>query len=175
MVVHFFGMIWIIITLNNFNDYVCAAITVNSYYKSDISNIRIFCHCLGHNVGTVAWSIVLLPVMMFKTVFGVFDYCLTSDNPNGCQRFFNKLFCCCCWCYEKFIDSVSENYFPISYLGSEGFCKSTMRYYYLTEKYHDQTSTITIIGAIFGHVGKMLISFLAVGSGYWLYKNSREL
>ena len=81
---HFFGMYWLIITLNNFNDFVCAAVTVNYYFKTDIKNIRIFCHSLGHNVGSIAWSIVLLPTMLIKLIFGAFDYLLTSDNPNGC-------------------------------------------------------------------------------------------
>lgn len=83
IILHFFGMYWLIITLNNFNDFVCAAITVNYYFKTDIKNIRIFCHSLGHNVGSVAWSIVLLPTLLVKLVFGAFDYCLTSDNPNA--------------------------------------------------------------------------------------------
>ncbi|MCP5014152.1 MAG: CTL/SLC44 family protein [Ketobacter sp.] len=174
--VHFFGMIWIIIVLNNFNDYVCAAITVNGYYnRGIITNIRIFCHCLGHNVGTVAWSIVLLPALLLKMVFGAFDYCLTSDNPNGCQRFFNKLCCLCCKCYEFFVDSISENYFPISYMGSEGFCKATRRYYYLSERYHDLTSTVLIVAGLFALVGKLLISFFAMSCGYWIYKRDREL
>lgn len=90
-------------------------------------------------MGTVAWSIVLLPVLLFKIVFGVFDYLLTSDNPNAIQRFFDKLFCCCCKCYEKWIDRFNENYFAISYLGSENFWPATTRYYYLSEKYASQT------------------------------------
>ena len=81
-ILHFFGMYWVIITLNNFNDFVCSAVTVNYYFKTDIKNIRIFCHSLGYNLGSVAWSIVLLPTLLVKLVFGIFDYCLTSSNPN---------------------------------------------------------------------------------------------
>ena len=32
IVFHCFGMYWVIITLNNFNDFVCAAVTVNYYF-----------------------------------------------------------------------------------------------------------------------------------------------
>lgn len=175
MVIHFFGMYWLIIVLNNFNDYVCAAVTVNYYFQTDIKNIRIFCHVLGHNVGSVAWSIVLLPTMLVKMVFGVFDYCLTSDNPNKCQKIMNKILCPCCWCYEKFIDRFSESYFPVSYMGSENFCKATTRYYYLSEKYADESSTIIMMGGLFGLVGKLLISIMTGYFGYIFYQNSIEL
>ncbi len=171
---HFFGMYWLIVSLNNFNDYVCAAVTVNFYYKSNIANIRIFCHVLGHNVGTVAWSIVLLPALLFKLVFGLFDYCLTSDNPNAIQRFFNKICCCCIGIYENTVDSISENYFPVSYLGSVGFWRATRTYYYLSEKYHDETSTVIMIGSLFSLVGKLLIAFLSLWCGYLIYKSSIE-
>lgn len=146
MLIHGFGLYWLIIVLNNFNDYVCAAITVNYYFKTDISNARIFCHTLGHNVGTVAWSVILLPILLVKLVFGWMDYLLTSENPNGLQRFFNKILCPCCWCYEVLIDRFSENSFPISYMGSEGFFKSNTRYYYLSEKYSEETYMISLIG-----------------------------
>ncbi len=174
-VLHFFGMYWLIITLNNFNDFVCAAVTVNYYFKTDIQNMRIFCHSLGHNLGSVAWSIILLPTLLVKMVFGIFDYCLTSDNPNGCQRFLNNIFCPCCWCYEKFIDRFSEAYFPITYMGSENFCTATTRYYYLSEKYHDETSMILMMGGFFGIVGKLLISMMTGYLGYIIYQHSMEL
>lgn len=164
MICHFIGTYWLMIFLNNFNDYVCSAVTLNYYFNKDIQNIRIFCHCLTHNMGTIAWSIVLLPTLVFKLVFGIFDYLLTSDNPNGCQRFFDKLFCCCCMFYEKWIDRFNENYFTISYLGSENFWKSTTRFYYLSERYASKTQGMFTIGDLFGFVGKILISFFTL---YW--------
>jgi hypothetical protein len=175
VVIHFFGMYWIIVTLNNFNDFVCSAVTVNHYFKTNIANIRIFCHSLGHNIGSIAWSIVLLPTLLIKLVFGLFDYLLTSDNPNGCQRFLNKIFCPCCWCYEKFIDRFSENYFPITYMGSENFFKATTRFYYLSEKYADETSTIMLMGGLFGIFGKLLIAFTTGYLGFVIYNHSIHL
>jgi hypothetical protein len=142
LILHGFGTYWIIVVLNNFNDYVCAAITVNYYFQTQITNIRIFCHCLGHNIGTIAWSIILLPILIIKLVFGLFDWLLTSNNPNACQRCCNKLFCCCCMCYEKLVDRFSENYFPVSYMGSEDMWPATTRYYYLSETYADETYAI---------------------------------
>ncbi len=162
-------MYWVIVTLNNFNDYVCAAITVNYYFKTDIRNARIFCHVLGHNVGSIAWSIVLLPTLLVKFVFGAFDWLLTSPNPNCLQRFFNIVLCPCCWCYEKFIDRFSESYFSVSYMGSENFCKATTRFYFLSEKYHHETSVLFMMGGFFGTVGKLFTSLLTGYFGYLIY------
>ena len=177
LIIHAFGTYWLIIALNNFNDFVTAAITCNIYYEQNdtIKNINIFCHCLGHHVGSVAWSIVLLPVLVFKLIFGWIDYLLTSDNPNGCQIFLNKLFCPCCWCYEKFIDRFSESYFPIVYMGSENFFSANTRFYYLKEKYNDEAYMISLIGEVFSTVGKMLIAFLTMYVSYLYYNTSVEL
>lgn len=129
---------------------------------------------MTHNVGTVAWSIVLLPAMLFKIVFGVFDYLLTSDNPNGCQRFFDKIFCLCCMCYEKFVDRFNENCFTISYLGSENFWPATTRFYYLSEKYGSRTQGMFVIGGMFGFIGKLLISFFTLYWAKFMYDRDLE-
>ncbi len=81
IVAHCFGTYWLIIVLNNFNDFVCAAIVVNNYFNTktvqEISNINILCHCLSHHVGSIAWSVILVPVLAIKLIFGIFDYLLT--------------------------------------------------------------------------------------------------
>lgn len=177
LVLHSLGTYWLVISLNNFNDFVTAAITCNIYYgqNSTIKNFNIFCHCLGHHVGSIAWSIVLLPTLIIKLVFGWVDYLLTSDKPNGCQRFLNRLFCPCCWCYEKFVDRFSESYFPVVYMGSENFFTASTRFYYLKEKYNDESYMIGLIGTAFATVGKLLISFLTMYSSYLIYNSSVEL
>ena len=175
ILVHFIGLYWLIIVLNNFNDFVCAAITTNYYFKTDIANMRILCHSLGHHIGSVAWSVILLPTLIVKIFFGWIDFFLTSDEPNGCQRCLNKFLCPCCWCYEKLIDRFSENYFPVTYMGSENFWTATTRFYYLSEKYANETYTVFLVGQFFGLVGKLLISFLTGYFGYVMYQNSMEL
>lgn len=79
---HLIGVYWLLIFLNNFNDYVTTAVTLNNFFENpdtkEISNIRIFCHVLSHNIGTIAWSIVLLPALILKLVFGIFDYMLSG-------------------------------------------------------------------------------------------------
>lgn len=177
LVLHVFGAYWLIITLNNFNDFVTAAITCNIYFKqhTTIKNLNIFCHCLGHHIGTIAWSIILLPIMAFKIAFGWIDYLLTSDSPNALQRFLRKLLCVCCYFYENFVDRFSESYFPITYMGSENFHPANTRFYYLKEKYSDESYMITLIGDIFGLVGKLLIAFLTTYCSYIIYNNSIEL
>lgn len=177
IVLHIFGAYWLLITLNNFNDFVTAAITCNIYFRqhNTIKNLNIFCHVLGHHIGSIAWSIVLLPILLFKLAFGWIDYLLTSDNPNIIQRFFRKLLCLCCWCYENCVDRFSESYFPIVYMGSENFWNANTRFYYLKEKYSDESYMISLIGEIFGLVGKLLIAFLTTYCSYLIYNNSIEL
>lgn len=177
LALHAFGAYWLLITLNNFNDFVTAAITCNIYFRQHtvIKNLNIFCHCLGHHIGSIAWSIILLPVLIFKLALGWLDYLTTSDNPNCLQRLFRKLFCLCCWCYENFIDRFSESYFPIVYMGSENFYPANTRFYYLKEKYSDEAYMISIIGELFGVVGKILIAFLTTYCSYVIYNNSMEL
>ena len=177
LILHSIGTYWLIVTLNNFNDFVTAAITCNIYFRqhTTIRNLNIFCHCLGHHIGSVACSIILLPVLIFKLAFGWLDYLTTSDAPNGLQRFVRKLLYPCCWCYENFIDRFSESYFPVVYMGSENFYPANTRYYYLKEKYSDESYTISLIGEIFGLVGKLLIAFLTLYISYVIYNNSMEL
>lgn len=174
---HAFGAYWLIVTLNNFNDFVTSAITCNIYFRqhTTIGNLNIFCHCLGHHLGSVACSIILLPVLIFKLAFGWLDYLTTSDAPSGLQRFVRKLLYPCCWCYEFFIDRFSESYFPIVYMGSENFYPANTRFYYLKEKYNDESYTISLLGEIFGLVGKLLIAFLTLYISYVIYNNSIEL
>jgi len=63
--------------LNNFNDYVTTAVSLNYFFAKHeakkIKNINIFCHVLSHNIGTIAWSILILPTLLLKIIFGVFD------------------------------------------------------------------------------------------------------
>ena len=81
----------------------------------------------------------------------------------------NTIFCPCCWCYEKFIDRFSESYFSLTYMGSEHFCKATTRFYYLSEKYHEDTSTLFAMGSFFGFIGRAFISLLTSYCGYVIY------
>lgn len=82
-IIHIFGAYWVLIVLNNFNDYVCSGVSVNFYWTTKIENIRIFCHTLGHNMGTIAWSILFLPVILLKLLFGWINWLVTSNKPNG--------------------------------------------------------------------------------------------
>ena len=174
IVLHVFGAYWLITVLNNFNDFVCAAIGVNYYWGSQIENMRIFCHSLGHNIGSVAWSILLLPIMLIKLAFGWIDWLTSSDHPNAFQRGVRKILCPCCWFYERFIDVISESYFAITYIGSENFWPANKRYYYLSEKYYDQSSTISFVGGLFSLVAKLLIVIATLAIGYSIYKESIE-
>lgn len=171
---HAFGTYWLITTLNNFNDFICSAVSVNYYWTTQIENMRIFCHTLGHHVGSIAWSIILLPILLVKLTFGWIDFLTSSDHPNALQTFTRKILCCCFWFYERFIDVVSENYFAITYLGSEDFWPANKRYYYLSEKYYDQSSTISLVGNLFGMAGKLLITIATVAVGYSIYKGTIE-
>ena len=166
---HIFGTYWVIITLNNYNDFVCSAVTVNYYFQTKTTNMRVFCHTLGHNIGSVAWSIVLLPALIIKLFFGVFDYILTDDTPNCFQRLLQMVCCPCHWCYEKFVDVFSESYFSVTYFGSENFWPASKRFYYLSEIYHDETSVLFLMGSFFGLVGKTFISLLTGYFGYVIY------
>lgn len=135
-----FGIYWILIFLNNYLDYVSCAVALNYFFKDqyaqEIKDMHIICHVLSHNIGTIAWSIVLLPALLIKIVFYLPNRWL-SANQGGCAKFFNKILCPCCWCFEKFIDRFDEGYFAISYLGSLDFWPSTSIVYYLKEEKAD--------------------------------------
>merc|ERR1740139_979853 len=106
---HCFGAYWVIIFLNNFNDFINASISVNYYFDTKLKNMHIFCHTLGHNCGSVAWTIVLLPVYIIKIIFAPFKWLMTSETPNKCQSGCNKACNCCCSCYENMFDCISES------------------------------------------------------------------
>lgn len=121
MVLYAFGIYWVLIFINNFNDYIATAVSLN-YFFSDyeakkIKNINILCHVLADNIGTIAWSIVILPVMIIKFPFAFLNDWL-SKNKGKCAQIVNKIFCPCCWLFENFIDRIDEGYFVVSYLDS---------------------------------------------------------
>lgn len=180
IVAHIFGVYWALIFLNNFNDYVTTAISLNYFFKDHeakkITNIRIFCHVLSHNIGTIAWSILLLPALLFKLVFGIFDSCL-SGKQNGFTRCINSMCCLCCKCYELFVDRMDESYYTISYLGSLGFWRSTKIVYYLKESNEDNKvlNGAFFLGTIFDFVSKLLISFFTLWCAKWIYDSDLTL
>ena len=101
-------------------------------YAQEITDLHIFCHVLSHNVGTIAWSIILLPVLLIKLPFIWLNRWLSASN-GGLAKCLNMVLCPCCWFFERFIDRIDEGYFAISYLGSLDFWASTSIVYYLKE------------------------------------------
>jgi len=170
---HVFGTYWLMVVLNNLNDFVCSGIAVNEYFsKKEIKNSHIFCHTLGHHVGTIAWSIILLPVLFFKAIFGWIDFLLTSDNPNTLQRTLSNKLSCCCNVYNNLVDQFNENYFTISYLGSENFFPSNKRFFYLTEAYSDLSYSLFLLSSMYGLFGKCVVAMLTTFLAYLCYLNS---
>ena len=172
---HLFGTYWIVIFLNNFNDFINSAITVNYYFDTKLKNLNIFCHTLGHNCGSVAWTIVLLPVMIIKLIFAPIKWLITSENPNKCQNCCQKVFNCCCLCYERLFDCISENFMCLTYMGSENFNAATRRYYYLTELYLDESATVSILGSIYNMLGRIIITTVGGYCGVLILQSDDEL
>lgn len=172
---HIFGTYWIVIFLNNFNDFINAAITVNYYFKTELKNLNIFCHTLGHNCGSVAWTIVLLPVLIIKLIFAPFKWLITSEEPNKCQNCCQNSCNCCCSCYESAIDCVSENFMPLTYMGSENFNVATRRHFYLTELYLDESSTVSVLGFLYNLLGRIIITAFGGYCGVLIIQHNDEL
>ena len=172
---HSFGTYWLLIFLNNFNDFITTAITVNFYFGTNIKNLNIFCHSLGHHSGSVAWTIILLPVLILKTLFWPFKWCFSSDNPNALQNKVNS--CCnsCCMCYEYIIDSICENFMALTYMGSEGFFFATRRYFYLSQKYIQEHRTATFLSFLYNSLARMLIGILSGYFGILIYRGNLHL
>ena len=174
LILHLVGGYWLIVNLNNFNDFVTAAVSVNYYFEGhtwrQIFNFNVFCHTLGHHVGTVNYSLLYLPAMVFKLVFGPLDWITASDNPNCLQRCFRSLCCCCFNIYSRLVRPFLANIYPLTYMGAEDFNITTKRHFYLTEKYHDEADTIIMIGNFFAITAKLLIMIATSAIGYWIYK-----
>jgi len=175
LALHIIGTYWIVIFLNNFNDFINASVTVNYYFQTNLKNLHIFCHTLGHNCGSVAWTIVLLPVLLIKIVFSPIKWLMTSENPNKCQNCCQSTCNCCCSCYESMFDCISESFMPLTYMGSENFNVATRRYYYLTELYYEESGTVTILGTIYNLLGRIIITALGGYCGVLIIQNSDEM
>lgn len=175
LILHIFGAYWLIVSLNNFNDFVTAAVSVNYFFHGhtwrEIFNLNVFCHSLGHHVGTVNYSLFYLPAVAFKLVFGPLDWITASDKPNGLQRCIRKLCCCCFNIYDRAVKPFFAHIYPLTYMGSEDFCKVTKRHFYLTERYHDVSDTILMVGEFFALSAKILIMIATSAIGYLIYKN----
>jgi hypothetical protein len=172
---HVFGAYWVIIFLNNFNDFINSSISVNYYFDTKLNNLNIFCHTLGHNCGSVAWSIVLLPVYLIKLVLGPIKWLATSEDPNALQRCCNSVCNCCCKCYEFFFDCISESYMPLCYMGSENFNTATRRHYFLTELYYDESNTVETLGTIYNWLGRAVITLFSGYCGVLIIQSDDEL
>ena len=172
---HIFGTYWILIFLNNFNDFINAAVALNFYFQTKLNNINIFCHTIGHNLGSVAWTIVLLPVYIVKLFFWPFKWCFTSETPSNFQKKVNLRCNKCCVCYEYIFDSICENYMALTYMGSEGFLVATRRYFYLTQKYLEEHQTVSFLSFLYNLLGRALITFLGGYCGVLIYKGDLEL
>ena len=174
LIIHIFGTYWLVVTLNNFNDFVCSAVTINHFFQDhlyrQIQNINTFCHSLENHVGTVNWSLFYLPALAIKLIFGPIDWLTASDNPNCFQRCLRKLCCCCLTAYNKCVRPFLANIYPITYMGCENFGTTTKRHFYLTYKYHDEADGIIVVGELFSMIGKLLITISSVGIGYAIYK-----
>ena len=175
LALHAFGAYWVIIFLNNFNDFINASVTVNYYFDTKLRNINIFCHTLGHNCGSIAWTIVLLPTMLVKMIFSPFKWLCSSENPNKCQNCYNKMCSCCCKCYDFLFDSISENFMPLCYMGSENFNLATRRHYYLTQLYLDENETVGLLGTLYNWLGRTLITIVGGYCGVLIIQNNDEL
>lgn len=176
LILHIFGAYWLIVTLNNFNDFVCSAVTVNHFFHGhlwrEIQSLNTFCHSLGHHVGTVNYSLLYLPAFAIKIVFGPLDWITASDHPNCLQRCIRKLFCCCFCIYDKLVRPFVANIYPLTYMGCENFGTATKRHFYLTEKYHDEADAIIVVGEFFSIIGKLLVMVATSGIGYVIYKSN---
>ena len=174
LILHIFGTYWLIVSLNNFNDFVCAAVTVNHFFYAHlfkpIQSLNVFCHTLGHHVGTVNYSLFYLPAFFFKLLLGPFHWLTASDKPNGFQRLISSLCCCCFGFYHRVVRPFTSNIYPITYMGSEDFPKVTKRHFYLTERYHDKADSIILVGDFFQVSAKLLVMIATVASGYAIYK-----
>lgn len=174
LILHIFGTYWLIVSLNNFNDFVCAAVTCNHFFFAHlwrpIQSLNVFCHSLGHHVGTVNYSLFYLPAFAFKILLGPFHWFTASDSPNGLQRCVSSLCCCCFGYYHRVVRPFTANIYPITYMGSEDFCKTTKRHFYLTERYHDKADSIIMVGDFFALSAKLLVIIATVACGYAIYK-----
>jgi hypothetical protein len=70
------------ISLNSLGDFMASAWGVNYYNKSPIFSINLLCHTLGHHIGSIAYSIIFFPVLIFKIIFGWIEWTIDSKNPN---------------------------------------------------------------------------------------------
>ena len=172
---HICGTYWILIFLNNFNDFITAAISLNFYFQTELRNINIFCHSVGHNLGSVAWTVVLLPVLLVKLVFWPFKWCFTSERPSNFQKKVNIRCNGFCVFYEFVFDSICENYMALTYMGSEGFLLATRRYFFLTQKYLEEHQTVSFLSFLYNTMGRFLITLLGGYCGVLIYRGDIEL
>lgn len=172
-----FSAYWLISVLHSYNRLIIAALTCNIYFRQteNIRTINLFCHCLTHHIGTVAWTIILPPITVLAIPLKILHYLIISDNPKILQRVLSKLLCPLIWLYENFIDRFSVNSLILAYMGSEGFIKANNRYYYLKEKYNDEIYVLTLLGDSLDLMCKLLPVFLATCLAYVIYANSIEL
>lgn len=169
---HAFGLYWHLCVLNHLNKFVITAMSVSNYFNTQISLIHAFCHTLGHHVGTLAWTIVLLPLSLLRYGLSIFDTLLTSDTPNVAQRFARQACSLCCWAYENFIDGFSERFMPITYIGSYNFFPANHTAYALSQLHAHQVGVLLNVGDIIALCTRLIVTFVSAFIGYRIYVSS---
>lgn len=169
---HFFGLYWHLCVLNGLNDFVISATVVDFYFRSRISVLHAVCHTLGYHLGSVCWSLVLIPAAAARYVFGIIDFCITSDTPNALQSFARKACSVCCWVWENFVDSISERYMPITYIGCYNFYPANQTAYGLSQIHGDHVGVLLNVGDIIAICSRIIVTLASSFLGYRIYVSS---
>lgn len=167
-----FGTFWILAVLNNLMDFIVSGVVVDHYFNSNIKPLHVLCHTLGYHLGTIAMTVFVFPLTLLKLVFGLFDSCLTSANPNSLQNAGRTVCSGCCWFYENFVESFSERFMPITYIGCVDYCPANRIFYGLSEIYADQVKVLLGLGDILSLCGRIIMTVIPALIGYHIYKSS---
>lgn len=166
---HGFGLYWHLCVLNNLNHFVVSATVVDFYFRSRIAILHAFCHSVGHHLGSICWTLVLLPIAVIKSLFGIFDLCITSDRPNAIQQALRKALSLCCWGWENFIEVYSDRFMPITYIGCYNFVPANQTVYALTQIHGDLVGVMLNVGNIISLGSRAIVALFSTFCGYRLY------
>lgn len=168
-----FMWLWTMVFIHAASQWICAHSVVSWYFSPESAKvgsmqvIRSTLVFLRYHVGTVAFgSLVLALVQTLRTIL----IYIKSKLKNKTNVIVKMLMCCCSCCLymlAKFVQFMDKQAYIQSALNGTGFCTSARRAFGLIFRNFGRVATISVISTFVMFVGKVGVSIVSAGLGYY--------
>jgi choline transporter-like protein 2/4/5 len=168
-----FIWLWTVVFIHGASQWICAHSVISWYFSPESSKVgsmqvvRSTGVFLRYHMGTVAFgSLILALVQTLRTILMY----IKSKLKNKKNVIVRMVICCCSCCLfvlAKFIQFMDKQAYIQSALNGTGFCSSARRAFGLLFRNFARVSTLSAISTFVIFVGKVGVSIVSAGLGYY--------